>query len=106
MIKPNIIDYLNEDGNLKYIEYLHQLSQYVEYLENELESEIEKSKQTDNDVWLKTHDILKLLDISEGTLQTLRIKKTIPYSKIGGILFYNKRKIMELLEINEVKTKN
>lgn len=105
MTKPNIIDYLNEDGNLKYIEYLHQLSQYVEHLEKELKSEIEKSKQTD-DVWLKTHDILKLLDISEGTLQTLRIKKTIPYSKIGGILFYNKRKIMELLERNEVKTKN
>jgi len=39
--------------------------------------------------WLKTQDVMALLDISEVTLQTLRNNGTVPFRKLGGICYYN-----------------
>ncbi|SFT47764.1 Helix-turn-helix domain-containing protein [Lishizhenia tianjinensis] len=50
---------------------------------------------------IKSHQVQRLLGISPGTLQTLRNNGTIPYSKIGGILFYDKAEIMNLIESNK-----
>lgn len=54
-------------------------------------------KQTE---WIKSHQVQRLLGISPGTLQNFRINGTIPYSKIGGVLFYKKADIEHLLEHN------
>lgn len=48
---------------------------------------------------------MKLLGISPGTLQNLRINGTIPYTKIGGVLYYDHSEIMEVLEKNKVHNK-
>ena len=50
--------------------------------------------------WLKSPEVRDLLGISPGTLQNLRINGTIPYSKVGGVLFYNKQDIERILEEN------
>jgi hypothetical protein len=50
--------------------------------------------------WIKSHQVQRLLGISPGTLQNLRINGTIPYSKVGGVLFYNKQDIERILEEN------
>ena len=39
--------------------------------------------------YLKSHEVRKLLGISPGTLQTLRNNGTIPFTKIGGVIYYN-----------------
>lgn len=52
--------------------------------------------------WLKSKEVRKLLNISPGTLQTLRINKTLSYTKIGGILYYNNADIEKLLSANKV----
>ena len=39
--------------------------------------------------WLKTDEVKKLLKVSPGTLQTLRINGTLQYTKLGGILYYD-----------------
>jgi hypothetical protein len=39
--------------------------------------------------WLKSHEVRKLLDISVGTLQTLRSNRTLEYTKIGGVIYYD-----------------
>jgi hypothetical protein len=49
--------------------------------------------------YLRSADVKKLLSISPGTLQNLRIKG-LPYSKINGTCFYKYRDIVELLERN------
>lgn len=54
--------------------------------------------------WLKTYQVKNLLKISDNTLQTLRDNGTIPFSKIGGILYYNYEDINRLLS-GEVKSK-
>lgn len=47
--------------------------------------------------WLKSYEVKKVLAISSGTLQTLRSNGTIPFTKIGGIIYYNSEDIDQLL---------
>lgn len=47
--------------------------------------------------WLKSSEVRKLLKISPGTLQTLRINGTLQYNRIGGIIYYKYDDISRLL---------
>lgn len=49
--------------------------------------------------WLKSVEVRKLLNISPGTLQTLRINGTLPHTKIGGTNYYNFTDIEKLLTV-------
>ena len=62
--------------------------------------EDKNSPVQDDKTWIKSHQVQRMLGISPGTLQTLRINGTIPFSKVGGVLFYNKTDIIKLLENN------
>jgi len=48
--------------------------------------------------WLKSVEVRKLLNISPGTLQNLRINDTLRYTKIGGMMYYKLEDIHKLLE--------
>ncbi|WP_284651649.1 helix-turn-helix domain-containing protein [Flavobacterium terrisoli] len=54
--------------------------------------------------WLKSAEVRKLLNISPGTLQTLRINKTLSYTKIGGTIYYAFQDIEKVLERNKVNS--
>jgi hypothetical protein len=54
--------------------------------------------------WLKTYQVKNLLKISDNTLQTLRDNGTIPFTKVGGILYYNSEDIHRVLS-GEIKPK-
>lgn len=64
--------------------------------------ELLKSTPQQTKQWLKSKEVRKLLNISPGTLQTLRINKTLTYTKIGGILYYDNADIEKLLSTNKV----
>ncbi len=51
--------------------------------------------------WIKSAELKELMDISSGTLQNLRINGTIPYTKIGGVLYYEYEEIVQLMEKNK-----
>lgn len=53
--------------------------------------------------WLKSFEVMKLLNLSPGTLQNLRINGTIPFTKIGGIILYDQDEINKLLLANRNK---
>ncbi|MEC7769824.1 MAG: helix-turn-helix domain-containing protein [Bacteroidota bacterium] len=55
-----------------------------------------------NKKWIKSHEVRELLGISPGTLQNLRINGTLPFTRIGGVLYYDQGEIMEILERNKV----
>ena len=57
-----------------------------------------KSAQSETPKMLKSHQVQRMLGISPGTLQNFRINGTIPYSKIGGIIFYSLDDINQLLK--------
>lgn len=68
--------------------------------------EIFKTKSLQQKQWLKSSEVRKLLNISAGTLQTLRINRTISYTKIGGIIYYGHQDILKVLESNMVLAEN
>ena len=51
--------------------------------------------------WLKSQEVRKLLGISAGTLQHLRVIGTLPYTKIGGTLYYKHEEVIQMLEKNK-----
>lgn len=52
--------------------------------------------------WLKSPEVRKLLGISPGTLQNLRINGTLRYTRVGSIIYYDKKDIDKVLENNRV----
>lgn len=52
--------------------------------------------------WLKSKEVRSLLNISPGTLQTLRINGTLTYTKVGSIMYYDNADIEKLLHRNKV----
>ena len=48
--------------------------------------------------WLKAHQVRKLLNISIGTLQTLKANGILPYTKIGGVHFFDYEDIQKILQ--------
>ena len=53
--------------------------------------------------WLKSPEVRKLLSISPGTLQNLRINGTLSYSKVGGAMYYDLEEIEQLLTSNKIR---
>jgi DNA-binding transcriptional MerR regulator len=73
----------------------------VELLED-IKDLLENQNKQSNKKWLKSNEVRELLGISPGTLQNLRINGTLPYTKVGGVLYYEYHEIMEVLEQNKI----
>ena len=48
-------------------------------------------------IWLRSNDVRVMLGISDSTLQTMRINKTLPAYKLGSTWFYREDEIFESL---------
>jgi hypothetical protein len=81
---------------------IEDLNEFRSLLLNDLK-EIIQSKPQQSKQWLKSNEVRKLLNISPGTLQNLRINGTLSYTKIGGIMYYDNTDIDKLLNGNKVK---
>src|SRR5690606_16500007 len=77
----------------------------LQTLKSELISDIKEllKEQTGQPIkkWLKSYEVRKLLNISPGTLQNLRINGTLPYTKIGGVMYYDYADIQNMLQANK-----
>ena len=58
-------------------------------------------KATSQKEWLRSAEVMEMLSISTGTLQSLRINGEIPYTKIGGTLYYERKAILKVLNDNK-----
>jgi len=69
---------------------------------NELLLEVKKSLKENAGQpakkWLKTAEVRKLLGVSITTLLTLRINGTLPYTKMGGCLYFDYEDIVKVME--------
>jgi len=77
----------------------------LERFKNELLEEIRRlaiysQKADEAKAWLKSFEVRKLLGISAGTLQNLRVNGTLPYTKIGGLMYYKYEEILKLMDGN------
>ena len=72
------------------------LNEFRSLLLNDLK-QIIHSKSQQPAQWLKSSEVRKLLKISPGTLQNLRINGTLKYDRIGGIIYYKYDEITNIL---------
>jgi len=66
----------------------------------ELKSLLKETTSATTKKWLKSSEVKKLLGISTGTLQNLRMNGSLSFSKVGGIIFYDYSEIAKLIERN------
>lgn len=74
------------------------LTRFKNELLNDIKELIKPAASTNPKQWLKSQDVRRLLNISPGTLQNLRINGTLRFTKIGTILYYKLDDINALLE--------
>ncbi|MBU1372642.1 MAG: helix-turn-helix domain-containing protein [Bacteroidetes bacterium] len=55
--------------------------------------------------WLKSCEVKKMLGISHGFLQTLRDSGTLPFSKIGGSIYYDFEDICQMMSSKKSDSK-
>lgn len=59
--------------------------------------ELVEGKGATQKQWLKSKDVMKMLNISAGKLQMLRDNGTIPYKSLEGTMFYSLKDIEKML---------
>jgi hypothetical protein len=73
------------------------LDQFREKLLNDIKGLLGKPIEEPKK-WLKSYQVKNMLRVSPGTLQNLRLKGTIQFTKIGGIIYYKYDDILKVLE--------
>lgn len=81
---------------------LEDLRDFKKELLQEMKSLFENGAHSKTKKWLKSTEVRKMLGISPGTLQNLRINGTLPYSKMGGVIYYDHDEIQRILAANRV----
>lgn len=76
------------------------LNEFRSELLNEIKSIINEAPQK-KQKWLKSNEVRELLQISNGTLQTLRINGNLTFSKVGGTIYYSSDDIEKLMNRNK-----
>ena len=53
-----------------------------------------------NQQWLRSSEVIKMLHVSPGTLQNMRLNGSLRFSKVGGIVYYKYDDVVKMLERN------
>lgn len=77
---------------------MEDLQQFKKDFLEEMKGIVGQKKENQNKQWLRSSEVRKMLNISPGTLQNLRINGTLPFRKIGGSMFYSKSEIDQIME--------
>ena len=82
------------------------LQKFKQEILSEIQANFQKYEAASRSRWLKSIEVRKLLKVSPGTLQTLRLNGTLKYSKVGGIIYYDQDHVNQLLLNSFNKPKN
>lgn len=76
------------------------LRQFGLLLINDIRNIIEKAEANEKDTidpeWLKSRVVRKLMDMSPGSLQNLRVTGKVRFKKVLGSYYYNKEDLSNL----------
>jgi len=73
------------------------LENFKDEILNEIKLIIKESNGQPGKKWLKSCEVKSLLGISHGFLQTLRDTGTLPFTKIGGAIYYDYEDITSMM---------
>lgn len=82
---------------------LEDLQSFKKELIEELKNVLAQRHTTPARRWLKSHEVRRLLTISPGTLQNLRVNGSLPFTKIGGVIYYDYEDIQNMLQEHKQK---
>ena len=74
---------------------------FIESVETILKEHLAGHTQEPDIVLLKSHQVQRMLRISPGTLQNMRVNGILPFSKVGGVIFYDKQDILDIIDDNK-----
>ena len=74
------------------------LQNFKQELLTEIQKILSQRQTTPARKWLKSNEVRRLLLLSPGTLQNLRVNGTLPFTKIGGVIFYDYDDIQKMIE--------
>lgn len=77
---------------------LEDLQNFKQELLAEIQKLLSQRQATPTHKWLKSHEVRRLLTLSPGTLQNLRVNGTLPFTKIGGVIFYDYDDIQKMIQ--------
>jgi len=69
---------------------------------DEIKSIFKEIKDHGGKKWLRSRDVKERLGISHGTLQNLRTNGALPYTKVGGVIFYDQDDITKMITSNRL----
>ncbi len=78
------------------------LMAFKEELITEIKSIVTELNDKVGKKWLRSGEVCKQLSISHGTLQNLRIHGHLPFNKVGGTIFYDRKDIDAMLDANRI----
>ncbi|MEP6803948.1 MAG: helix-turn-helix domain-containing protein [Flavobacterium sp.] len=78
----------------------HDLRQFGLFLLDDIRimfQEINKAqKESPQPEWLKSKAVRKMLDISPGSVQNLRVQGKVRFKKVMGVYYYNREDLQKL----------
>ncbi|WP_430811932.1 MULTISPECIES: helix-turn-helix domain-containing protein [unclassified Carboxylicivirga] len=77
------------------------LRQFRKSLLSDIEQILKENIKPKTKTWLKSNEAKALLEVSNGTLQNLRNNGTLPFTKVGGVIYYNRDDIQKMLLENK-----
>ena len=77
---------------------IEDLENFRQSLLADLRQILSQKQGTPANKWLKSHQVRRLLTLSPGTLQNPRVNGTLPFAKIGGVIFYDYEDIQRMIE--------
>lgn len=84
---------------------LHALLARVKTLTIAARNLQQKVKPKPDEGWIEGEDVCRILTLSKRTLQTYREKGIIPYTCIGGKIFYRRNDLAIFLDSKTVKNR-
>lgn len=79
------------------------LEQFKKELTEEIRSMLKTKGVIQQKEWLKSFEVRKMLGISPGTLQQMRINGTLEFTQLGGLIYYRYEDIIKTMEKNKRK---
>ena len=81
------------------------LLQFKKELVQELLTALKSQPNSTPKKWMKSHEVRRLLKVSPGTLQTLKSSGILPYTKMGGVHFFDYQDIEKILQSGKTNQK-
>ncbi len=79
---------------------LDRIFQEIDSLRKELQDDKTKKNKKLSETWLDNQDVMEILKTSPRTLQNFRDNGVLPFSKIGGKIYYKASDVEQLLKDN------